>query len=185
MLRRAGLTAFVFVLLTGCGGSIQGPPDFRQVYSVVDQPCALSQVVSHCTVHVLVVNRGGEGIGHANVLVPMQPSAASGARTVSTAKCGRSIPDTPAGGSVDLTCDFDLAAGKTVSGYPSLDIDFTAAAASGSSAGGFSGLGAFGLALVAALLSAVALVMAITGQRGRPTSTSKPAKTRAGDDDNW
>jgi hypothetical protein len=191
MLRPAHVLTFLFLLLAGCGGSLQGPPDFQQVFSVVDQPCAASKLVSHCTAHVLVVNRGGEGIGHATVLVPIQTTAASAARTVASVRCGRSIPDTPAGGFADLTCDFDLPGGKTASTYPTLDIDFSAGTGSSSSGGDLGGLGTIGLATIAGVLAVFAFVMAVGGRRGRltraitPTPESRSHGVDEEDDGDW
>jgi hypothetical protein len=166
MLSRACVAAPALLLLAGCGGSLQGPPNFVQVYSVVDQPCAPADGAAPCTAHVLVVNRGGEGVGHATVLVPMKDAAASSARTISTARCGQSIPDTAPGGYVDLTCAFTLPAGKSVATYPSLDVDFsTSVTGSGSAAGNLGGIATFGLAVIAAIVAVVTFVIVLMGRR--------------------
>lgn len=175
------------LLLAGCG-SLQGPPNFQQAYGIVDEPCAASKAVSHCMAHVLLVNHGGEGVGHATVVVPMKDSAGS-ASAISTAKCGTAIPNTPAGGYADLTCAFDLPVGKTLATAPSLSaVDYTAAAGpgSGSSVGDISGIGTLALAAAAGLLAIVALVAAIAGRRRRPTGSPRrpapaPPQPAAGD----
>lgn len=162
------------LLLSGCG-SLQGPPNFQQAYGIVDEPCAASKAVSHCMAHVLLVNHGGEGVGHATVVVPMKDSAGS-ASAISTAKCGTAIPNTPAGGYADLTCAFDLPVGKTLATAPSLSaVDYTAAAGSSSSAGDVTGIGTLALAAAAGLIATVALVAALAGGRRRGTGSPRRA----------
>jgi hypothetical protein len=193
MLRRTYLLALWVLLLTSCSGSLTGPPEFRQAYGTVDEPCAASKAaVAHCTAHVYLVNGGGEGIGHATVAVTLKDegSAASSARTNLSVKCGTSIPDTAAGAEVDLTCPFDLSNGTAVAAPPILQaVDFTAAAGSVSSSGNAGGLVAIGLAVVAVLLAAWTLGVVVTGRR-RTTSraTQRPAPLREqtdGDDGSW
>ena len=177
-LRRVPAVALLLLpLAAACGGSLQGPPEFVQAYGTVDRPCGVGATgaATHCTAHVLLVNHGGEGIGHATIVVPLRDSsAATSARTASAATCGRSIPDTAGGGGVDLTCDFDLPAGKTVASVPILQaVDFSAAAAGGSSSAG-GGMGTFALALVAAVLALVTLGAAAAGRLA--PSSSRPER---------
>lgn len=168
------------LLLTGCG-SLQGPPSFQQAYGIVDEPCAAGKAVTRCTAHVLLVNRGGEGLGHATIAIPMKDASGT-AGAISTVKCGTPIPRTPAGGYADLTCDFDLPAGKAVNTVPSLStVDFTVAGGSSAKTAGddAGGLATLALAATAALLALATLGVAITGRLRR---RSAPAARQPGGD---
>jgi hypothetical protein len=82
------------------------------------------------------------------------------------AQCPKYIPDTPAGGVVDLTCGFDLPIGKTVASVPVLQgLDFQGPLGSSSSAGDTGGVVTVALALIAALLALIALGTTVAGLR--------------------
>lgn len=173
LIARLLIPACGLLLLNSCSASPQGQPAFDQEYGAVDEPCVASKVVARCTAHVLLVNHGGEGLGHATIVVPVRNSTetATSARVVATAKCGTRIPDTTTGGFADLTCDFELPVGKSVAGPPSLSsVDFTAAASTGSAGVDGISIATLVAAAVAGLLSVVALVAAIAGRRRGETS---------------
>jgi hypothetical protein len=134
----------------------------------VDDPCSAAKVVSHCVAHVYVVNHGGEGFGHATIAVPLRDASApaSSARTGTPARCPKYIPDTPGGGVVDLTCNFDLPVGQTVASVPVLQgLDFQGTLGSSPSSGDSAGIATFALALIAAALAVIALAITLVGRR--------------------
>jgi hypothetical protein len=196
---RATLTAAAVtaVLMSACSGPLQGAPSFQQTYGTVDPPCGISTraTVSHCTAHVYLVNNGGEGIGHATIVVTLKAgSAAATAARLSPVKCGIAIPDTSAGGEVDLTCGFDLPAGTAIAAAPILQsVDFAGATKSGSSGGGLTEAVTLVIALIAALTAVVALVVAVARRRPVAAAVSpaldaarrQPTQAEPDEGDNW
>ena len=188
MLRHACVGSLAFLLLAGCGSQQQGVPDFQQAFGAVDAPCPVSGAASRaCTAHVVVVNHGGEGIGHASIVVPLRDATAtaSSARAASVVRCGKYIPDTPAGGAVDLTCSFTLPAGKTVASVPVLqDLDFQGTLGLSSSTGGSSGAAGFSVALIAAGAALITMGTAVIRRRrpGASIARSAPGEESVPDD---
>lgn len=172
------------LLVTGCG-TAQQAPKFEQAFGAIDSPCginaAVSDAVQHCTAHVLLVNKGGEGLGHATMVVELKDPKA-GASGAATIKCGRSIPDLPGGGYTDLVCAFDVPPGKAIGTVPSLQaIDYTAGVSRGSSTPDAGGISTLVLAGSTLLVGAATLVVAV---RRRPSaagenSTAAPAAAPA------
>ncbi len=171
--------AFGLVVLAGCTGSLQGPPDLVEAYGTVDEPCAASNLTIHCSAHVYMVNHGAEGAGKATIVVPLTSTnaAATSARTASAATCDISIPDIASGSAVDLVCNFELPPGKAIASVPSIqDLNVTAAASTDSSTSGTSGIATFGLAVVATFLGLVTVLAAIRGRR-RQIPAAENART--------
>jgi hypothetical protein len=192
-----GAAAFALIALGACSGSLQGPPSFTQTYGAVDEPCTPSKVAaSQCTAHVYLVNHGGQGVGLATIVVPLkdQSQAATAARLNQNARCGGYIPETSGGAEVDLACSFELPAGKVVSAPPVLlAVNFAAASGSSSSGDGVAGVISLGLAVVAALIAAAALVMALMGRAGAtmspgataPANRARRQRDEEEDDGRW
>lgn len=192
------LPVLALPLVASCSGSLQGPPAFVQTYGTVDEPCVPSPTaVGHCTAHVYLVNRGGEGDAVATVAVPVGVTKASATAPPKAAsqKCGAYVPDTPGGSVVDLTCAFDLPIGTAVTGPPILlALSFTSAA-SPTTAGdaGVVGVVNLALAVLAALAALVALALAITSRdRSRMPAPARPGsvgglpeKQDDEDDEQW
>jgi hypothetical protein len=145
---------------------------------VVDEPCASSNAVSRCTAHVFLANHGGDGFGHATIVVPMSSLSAASATRTAPATCGTPIPETPAGGFADLTCSFDLPPGTTTAGTPHLRaVDFAFAMTFSSSGDQTSGIATLVLAAIAGLLAVVMLAGPIFGRRivaGTPSNQAAP-----------
>jgi hypothetical protein len=191
MLTRFPLLACVLPLLLvdGCGA---GLPNFQEASGVVDEPCVASSTVSHCTAHVYVVNHGVEGTAHTAIVVLMKDSnSASSSARIANPTCGTAIPDTAAGGSVDLTCEFDLPPGKKIAGPPMLTgIDSAVAKSPGSSTDQTSGIVTIILAGAAALLALATLALSVAGRRrvagapARPT-VQQEATADEEDDSSW
>lgn len=172
------------LLVTGCG-TAQQAPKFEQAFGAIDSPCginaAVSDAIQHCTAHVLLVNKGGEGLGHATMVVELKDPKA-GASGAATIKCGRSIPDLPGGGYTDLVCAFDVPPGKVIGTVPSLQaIDYTAGVSRSSSTLDAGGITALVLA-ASTLLLGVATLVAVVGRRPSTAgedSVAAPARPAA------
>lgn len=164
------------LLLTVCGAQAQAPV-FVEVSGGVQLPCAIgapaSKVVQHCTARVVLANKGGEGLAHVTIIVPLV-DAKGGSASVTSVKCGRSVPDTPGGDTAELLCDFDLPPGKTVATYPVIgSVDYIAASPHGSPGFDFTGAGTLVLAGATVLLT-VALLIAAPWRRGSPVRSVAP-----------
>jgi hypothetical protein len=192
MLRQRCLTAIGLLLLASCGGVLQGPPNFQEAFGAVDEPCAASNAsVAHCTAHVVLVNNGGEGVGYITIAVPLKDSTdvASSARTATSATCSQAVPDTPAGGAVDLACNFELPMHMTVANYPFVRNVAFSGATNATSSGSISGVASVGLALVAALLALITLMASVTGRRRSVgplvRQAPEPDEPAEQEDDSW
>ncbi len=135
---------------------------FVEVSGSVASPCAIgapaANVVEHCTAHVVLANNGGEGLAHVTIVVPLK-DAKGGSAPIGSAKCGRAVEDTPAGGRTDLTCNFDLPPGQSVASYPFLgSVEYIAASPRGSSGFDFAGAGVVVLAGAVTVLAFAVLL---------------------------
>lgn len=180
------LAIFALLLLSGCGG--RTAPQFVQAFGGVDGPCQIganaSELVQHCTAHVVLVNQGGEGFGRVTMVVPLKEAKNSSA--AGGAMCAKVVPDTPSGAYADLTCDFDIPVGKTVASYPVLkSIDYVGASSGASSGFDYGAVGTMLLAGATVLLAAATLVTtlgrrpAVEGQAAVPEEAvpSEPVRT--------
>lgn len=170
--RAGAILAFGFAFLLGACGGQHGAPQFEEAFGAIDSPCggAASDVLQHCTAHVLVVNRGGEGVGHVTIVIELKDAKAGSSPLAAAVKCGRSVPETPAGGYADLVCNFDVPPGKTTAPYPTLQsIDYQVANVRGSLGFDFTGASILILAGAVLLLGAATLI-ANSGRRVATTS---------------
>jgi hypothetical protein len=163
--------AWVLVLVSACGGSTAQAPQFQEAFGTLDSPCSLSAPAAtsttSCTAHVLLVNRGGEGVGHATMLVVLKDAKTG---VSSQVRCGRSIPDTPAGNYVDLACVFSVPAGSTIGAVPAVQgIDYSAAVPQSTPATDYASITVWVLAGAVLVVCLATLLLAV-----RPRSTDSP-----------